>query len=139
MKLIAALRRSAFARPHLLMLQGAHRTAARIAVERWARVHGWPLAASPVDADIVAVCGTVDGELGQASDRIAGRVPLPRAVVRVDRDANGADLDTLFAAGRRALLDGAAQKRLAAGLPEQREEPITPTTRWIQTLGDGRP
>lgn len=115
MGLIQRLRQFAFAHPHLLILQGARGTVGRLAAERWARAEGWPLADSPRDADIVVVCGEVGDRLLPLVDGTVDRVPLPRAVVRLE---GGAMVEGQLQRAGAILLEWQAQ-RLAATAPDR--------------------
>jgi hypothetical protein len=55
--LTGGLRRFAFARPHLLLVQAPGGTSARLGVERVAREWGWPIVDTPADADLLVACG----------------------------------------------------------------------------------
>jgi hypothetical protein len=95
------LRRFAFARPHVFVTCVPGGAAARLAVERFAREQGWPLAASPADADLLVVCGTPAGWLADAVEIVWAQLPEPRARVHL-ADADGTP-DALLEA-RAALL-----------------------------------
>jgi hypothetical protein len=111
--LIRRLRRFAFDRPHLLLLQAANGTAARLAVEAWARTHGWPVAVTPLDADVVVVCGTSSPPLDAPLARVIAGVPAPRAVVAVSDDEPHDELESLVVAARESLWQSPAQRGTA--------------------------
>lgn len=122
MDLIAGLRRFGFARPHLLVVQAAGGTPARLAVERWSREHGWPVAASPADADVVLVCGAVSPTLEPLVGRVVDSVPYPRAVVRLSLGGRWADdLGGVLRDARAELLAWAAQRPAAPSPPHGTE------------------
>lgn len=81
-------------RPHLLLVEGAGGSAARLGVERLAREQGWPVVASPADADVLVVCGGVV-ELEEHVSQVWDQLPGPRAQVRVEvhDDASAALLE----------------------------------------------
>lgn len=85
MDLIARLRGAAFRRPRLLVVAEPSAVATRLAVERYAREHGWPSADSAADADVLAVIGRADGELASVVGVLARQIPAPW--VRVDLGA----------------------------------------------------
>ncbi|MFZ5850070.1 MAG: hypothetical protein ACOYY2_01560, partial [Actinomycetota bacterium] len=86
MGLTDRLRAAAAARPHLLLLTVPAATAARVAVERAARLRGWPLAATPADADVLVTVGPLGTDSSAVADRLSAAMPLPRIRVAV-RDA----------------------------------------------------
>jgi hypothetical protein len=75
--------RVGFSRPHVLLAPAPGGTRTRVALERLARERGWPLAASPADADLVVVCGQAHGWLAEAVEQTWSQVPAPRCLVRV--------------------------------------------------------
>ncbi|MBM0275207.1 hypothetical protein JM949_06930, partial [Micromonospora sp. STR1s_6] len=77
------LARWASRRPHLLLAAAPGATAARLAVEAHADRAGWPLAASPADADLLVVAGQPGSELAAAIERVWDQFPGPRARVRI--------------------------------------------------------
>lgn len=84
------LARWAARRPHLLVAAAPGATAARLAVEAHADRLGWPLAASPADADLLVVAGEPGPELVAAIARVWDQFPEPRARVRVTDPAGAA-------------------------------------------------
>lgn len=105
MVLSRVLRGFATARPHLLLVEGTAGTAGRLAVERLSRERGWPLVATPADADLLVVVGAVD-DLAEHVDRVWEQLPGPRAQVRLA----GADADAALDRARAALQDVDAQR-----------------------------
>lgn len=77
MDVIARLRRVAFARPSLLVLAAPEATAVRIAVERFARGHGWPMATGPADADVLVTAGSLAADLAAIADTVHGQLAAP--------------------------------------------------------------
>ncbi|MFI8850902.1 hypothetical protein ACIGW3_12070 [Streptomyces sp. NPDC053499] len=75
----ARLLRATAARPHVLPVSTPGGTAARLAAERYLRVHDLPLALTPADADILLVTGPDRPELRPAVDRLWQHLPAPRA------------------------------------------------------------
>jgi hypothetical protein len=110
--LTARLAGCGLARPRLLPVVAPGATRQRLAMERLAREWGWPLVASPADADILVSCGEVAGELADAAALVWSQVPEPRARVAL-RD--GVDAAAALREGRAELLDGAQQRDHRAG------------------------
>jgi hypothetical protein len=79
MDLIAGLRAFAFRRPHVLPLVGAGATRQRLAAERWLRTRGWPIAATPADADILLIGGAE----AKIADAVYAGMPLPKSRTEV--------------------------------------------------------
>ncbi|HZD74769.1 MAG TPA: hypothetical protein VE776_12960, partial [Actinomycetota bacterium] len=107
MDLIGRLAGWGLARPSLLPVAVPGATRQRLALERLAREWGWPLAASPADADILVHCGEVTGELAEAAALVWSQVPEPRARVEL-RD--GVDVAVALREGRNKLLDRARRR-----------------------------
>ena len=82
MDLTARLRRFSFARPHLLVATAPAAIETRLAVERYARERGWPVAESPADTDVLVVVGPIDDGLASVVAVLESQVPAPW--VRVD-------------------------------------------------------
>lgn len=82
MDLIASVRRAAFRRPHILVVATPAAVATRLAVERYVRERGWPVAGSPADADVLAVLGFPDDDLAQVVAVLESQLPAPW--IRVD-------------------------------------------------------
>jgi hypothetical protein len=102
MGLRRALARAAARHAHVLVVEvpGSWRT--RAAVERQVLARGWRLAVSPVDADVLAVCGEPGPRLARAVDMVWAAMPGPRVRVGVGAgDDVAARLDEAYA----ALLD----------------------------------
>lgn len=117
MVLIRRLRRFAFDRPHVFLLQAANGTAARLAVEAWARTHGWPITVTPLDADVVVVCGTSSPPLAALVARVIAGVPAPRAVVTVTGDGRHDELESLLVAARETLWEWPPQRETTLAAP----------------------
>lgn len=83
MGLSDVLARWATSRPHTLLVASPGTTATRLAVERWCRGRGAVLAASPNDADVLAVTEPADGVLASAVEELWRQMPDPRAQVRL--------------------------------------------------------
>jgi hypothetical protein len=101
------------ARPRLLPVVAPGATRQRLALEGLARRWGWPLAASPADADILVRCGEVTGELADAVAVVWSQVPEPRARVEL-RD--GVDAAAALREGLAELLNRARRRGRQAGL-----------------------
>ncbi|WP_431932252.1 hypothetical protein [Micromonospora sp. RP3T] len=84
------LARWAARRPHLLLAAVPGATGARLAVEAHADRAGWPLAASPADADLLVVAGEPGAELAAAIERVWEQFPGPRARARITDPAGAA-------------------------------------------------
>lgn len=107
MGLTASLRRFAASRPHLLLLEEPGGTAARFAVERFAREQGWPLVDGPADADVLVLAGRPVG-LAPFADRVWDQLPGPRARVQVRPDD---DARTGLESARARLVDISEARR----------------------------
>ncbi len=108
MGLRTLLARAAVARAHVLLIElpGGHRE--RIAAEREVARRGWVLAGSPVDADILCVCGADTPQLMRFVEHVWAQLPGPRARVRVHP---GHDAAAALTAGRDTLADVHGQQR----------------------------
>ena len=93
------LRRYAFGRPHLLLVEGTGGTALRLDVERFSRERGWPQAASPADADVLVEVGDTS-PLASYVVRVWDQLPGPRARAKVAGDA---DLSGVLERARESL------------------------------------
>ena len=82
MDLSGPLRRGAFSRPHLLLVVAPTEVQARLAVERYARERGWPVARTAADADVLVVVGRPVAGLGDVVAVLERQIPAPW--VRVD-------------------------------------------------------
>ncbi len=78
--LTQSLRRFATSRPHILLLETSGGLVPRLEVERFARLHAWPLVDGPADADLLVVAGAA-GEFDPYIDRVWNQLPGPRARV----------------------------------------------------------
>ncbi len=116
------LRAFALARPHILIAPLPGGTASRLAVERLARDRGWPLAATPRDADVLAVCGASDGDLGTHLAHLLSQIPAPVALARLGVEGParvhggaviGTDAAEVLDLAAARLLDADLQRRLA--------------------------
>ncbi len=76
----ALLRRT---RPSLFLITGVGGTACRLAVERVIREQGYRQALSPAEANLLITCGSQQGGLGDAADRVWDQLPLPRARIHL--------------------------------------------------------
>lgn len=90
MDLTGVLLRAAAARPRVLLAVPPGATGARLAVERELRRRSWPVAASPADADVLAVCGAPGPAMTAAVRRVWGQLPAPRAWARVPTTSDAA-------------------------------------------------
>ena len=137
MELISRLRRFAFHYPRIFTVEAPGGTEARLEVERWARVRGWPLAESPADTDLLVLCGRPTAELTGAIARVQAMLSRPAATLlietsqttsaagssiseerlRVDLAFDRADLRNGFAEAARRLVDDAEPVRRA--VPEE--------------------
>jgi hypothetical protein len=72
----------AFSRPHVLVVAAPGAIEIRIAVERYARELGWPIADSPADTDVLVVLGPVTEDLQTVVSVLAAEIPAPW--IRVD-------------------------------------------------------
>ncbi|MFE6281025.1 hypothetical protein [Streptomyces sp. NPDC057877] len=91
----AALRRTALARPAVLLVPLPGATAVRLAAEAELRRRGWPRALSPAAANLLVVAGGTDDAL---LDAVWRQVPAPRQRVALPGTADLADrLDTAAA------------------------------------------
>ena len=115
MDLISSLRRYAFARPRVFVVEGAGGTRARLQVERWALEHGWPMAESPPDTDVLVLCGAFTDPWGDACARLQAMLSSPAATLHVAPP--GHDGAASGAAGARPLADVVvSEARYAEGL-----------------------
>jgi hypothetical protein len=111
--LTARLLRFAAARPHVLVVPAVGGAAQRLAVEAELTRHGWPVALSPADTDVLVVAGVPGPELAAVVERLWQQVPAPRA--RADVAAASAAAPALARAAE-DLADAARQRREPAGL-----------------------
>jgi hypothetical protein len=116
MDLTALLLRIAARRPHVLVVAVPGATGVRLALEAALARRGWPVAAGPADADVLAVAGAPGPQLGAVADAVWEQVPAPRArfEVRV-----AADVDELLDTASAQLAD-VDHQRSAPRTPQQR-------------------
>ncbi|MFC9976991.1 hypothetical protein ACFVH6_39430 [Spirillospora sp. NPDC127200] len=101
--------RFAAGRPRSFVVAAPGATGVRLAAEAELRGRGWRAAESPVEADVLVVCGEPGTELAQAIEVAWSDMPGPRARVQV---AGGATREAVARA-----LDGAAAE--LADVPRQ--------------------
>ncbi|SFQ72144.1 hypothetical protein SAMN05421810_114105 [Amycolatopsis arida] len=75
--LTTRLRAAASRRPAVLLVPTPAGTSVRLAVERFCRTRGWPLAESPAGADAMVVAGPVGASLAGAVEHTARQLPAP--------------------------------------------------------------
>ncbi len=109
-------RRAAFARPHVLLLEGIGGTVGRLSAERATRQWGWPAVASPADADLIVTCGAVPSA---PLARLVAQTPLPRRLLVLDGETD--DVREPLLAAREALLDDPADEAVPPA--DEHEEP----------------
>lgn len=123
MDLTSWLLRRTPVRPLIASMPGG--TWARIAVEQFARQHGWRFALSPAEANVLVVAGPVTAEISPYVDQVWSTIPAPR--VRVDV-ADGTDAERVLSSVTATLHDvelqrGEAQQALRTDvLPQSRHE-----------------
>jgi hypothetical protein len=83
MDLTALLLRVAARRPHVLVVAVPGAAGVRLALEAALARRGWPVAAGPADADVLAVAGAPGPQLGAVVDAVWELVPAPRARIEV--------------------------------------------------------
>ena len=103
MDVTSALLRFASGRPHVLLLETPGGTAARLAGESELRRRGWPVAASPAEADIVVLIGPFDAQLVPMVGRVWRQLPKPRVFLHAD---SAAAVSSLLDEGRSRLAAG---------------------------------
>jgi hypothetical protein len=86
--LTALLLRIAARRPHVLVVAVPGATGVRLALEAALARRGWPIAAGPADADVLAVAGSPGPELAAVVDAVWEQVPAPRARIEVPAPAD---------------------------------------------------
>ncbi|MGB3828959.1 MAG: hypothetical protein WA962_09300, partial [Ornithinimicrobium sp.] len=101
--MITALSRYAARRAHVFVVEVPGSWLERIRLEAALTQRGWPLAVSPADADVLAVCGWPDGELQHVVHQIWEQMPGPR--VRLDITADQRDLLTALDVAAAQLRD----------------------------------
>ncbi|MEY9212150.1 hypothetical protein NI17_007010 [Thermobifida halotolerans] len=100
--------------PRVFLVAAVGGTEARLAVERVLRERGWRRALTPIDADLLVVCGSGGPEAEEAVDRLWDQMPGPRARVRV---VSAHEAARRLDRARAELHDVAAQRRDAASRP----------------------
>ncbi len=109
-----ALARLATRNAHVLVVEMPGAWRIRAAVERAALERGWSLAASPGDADVLAICGELGTSVGDAVEEIWQQLPGPRVRIELhDADEGSSRLEQ----ARRQLLDTAHYKQDAHDRP----------------------
>lgn len=94
-------------RPHVLLVPVPGYRPVRWAAERYLQSNGWPLAASPAEADVLLVCGAPGTGLAGAIDTAWDAMPGPRARATT-RAAQ--DVPAVLATARGELRDLVAQR-----------------------------
>ncbi|MCI4042424.1 hypothetical protein [Streptomyces sp. TRM75563] len=99
MVLTAGILRAALARPAVLMAVFPGATEARLCLERELHERGWPMAAGPAEANVLAMVGNPDPADTRWSERLWAAVPAPKARIHLaaSRDA-GTALDEVATA-----------------------------------------
>lgn len=120
MDLRGSLRRFAFTRPAVLLVESPAGTEIRLAVERFCRERGWPVALSPADADALVIAGQPSDELAAAVDVVWRQTPQPAVRMTL---ADLSDVQRLLATVPAELV--AARQRTV--VPEQPELPMAET------------
>lgn len=93
--------RWAVRRPHVLPVEVPGQWRLRALLDHELALRDWPVASSPADADILAVCGQPGPELSSAVDVVWDQMPGPRVRTPVtDGDGIGSALDGALAALR---------------------------------------
>lgn len=111
----SALARLAARSVHILVVEAPGGWRIRAAVERAALERGWSLALSPGEADVLAVCGALGPDLGNAVAEVWEQLPGPRVRIQLH---DVADVSSLLGEARDQLLDTARHLR------DARERPI---------------
>jgi len=94
-------------RPSVLVVTAPGGTAARVAVERYARERGWRLALNPAEANVLVVAG---GGLEPYASRVWEAIPAPRVRVEV---VGGTEVPAELAAALELLHDPDEQRKQA--------------------------
>jgi hypothetical protein len=113
MDVIGRVRRWAWSRPRVLLVDAPGADPLRWAVEAELDRRGWGHASAPAETDLLLVLGTPGEELSRAIDVVWSQVPEPRHRSGV---GSGADVGQVLDTARDALLETAT----GAGLDEQR-------------------
>lgn len=108
-------------RPSVFLVTGSGGTGGRLAVERLIRQRGYRHALSPAEANLLITCGSVQGALDEAVQRIWAQFALPRARAHLDQPT---DVAAVLDLARAELIDIENQRRDVAdpsgvGAPEQ--------------------
>ncbi len=111
MDVTGRLLRVAARRPHPFLAVAPGATAVRLAAERECRQRGWPLAATPAEADLLVTCGRAGPALSGVLDRVWEQMAEPRARAAAHSEE---DLSAALDAGRGNLADPAGQRAGAA-------------------------
>ncbi|MFH9821456.1 hypothetical protein [Streptomyces sp. NPDC017230] len=106
--------RAAAARPRVLLATLPGGTAARLEAERVLRLRGWPLAATPAQADVLLIAGPDCPDLHAAVNRLWQDLPAPRARVHA---AGAGDVKAALES-RQARLGSLAGQRRQAEAPD---------------------
>ena len=110
-----AVARAAAGRAHVLLVEVPGRPRLRVEAERVLARRGWVVADSPADADVLLVCGPVEGRLAEAVERTWDGLPGPRARVDLPDGTGEAGLAEALEDARARLLDLRHQDEDAAG------------------------
>lgn len=126
MGLAEFLARRAVRVAHVLVVETPGSSATRMLAERALTRHGWSLALSPAEADVLFVCGAAGERLRSALDHVWEQMPGPRARVSA---VTPADLDNALDTAANVLFDDRGQRDDARdrpvgppGLDEQRSD-----------------
>ncbi|UYM05668.1 hypothetical protein [Solicola gregarius] len=85
MGLRSSLRWWSARRPHVLLIEAPGAPEVRLAVEAWCQERGGVRVATPADADLLVVAGTITADLTDAAAELWRQMPGPRARVDIDR------------------------------------------------------
>ncbi len=110
-----AVARAAAGRAHVLLVEVPGRPRLRVEAERVLARRGWVVADSPADADVLLVCGPVEGRLAEAVERTWDGLPGPRARVDLPDGTGEAGLAEALEDARARLLDLRHQDEDASG------------------------
>ena len=109
-----ALGRLAARNAHVLVVEAPGGWRLRAAVERAALRRGWSLALSPGEADVLAICGELGPNLGDAVEEVWQQLPGPRVRIEL-HDAD--EVSSRLEEARDQLLDIAHHQRDALDRP----------------------
>ncbi len=110
-----ALARLAARSVHVLVVEAPGGWRIRAAAERAALERGWTLALSPGEADVLAVCGSLDSDFRSAVAEVWEQLPGPRVRIELDE---ADDASSRLDEARDQLLDSARHER------DVRERPV---------------